>query len=243
VNGLDRPAADPVNDTLLPELYRANAPRDPLAAAERFLRETAGQAADALADAVASLYDAAIDRMLASPHRVRSAAEGRGLLATDEGGEALADQVQRVAVIAVPLVRTFARRAWMPRVPWALVASTTISIGVAVRMGVREVRVLGSLLAHRIEEATGQPADPDLVKKLAIELYLSPKRRPDLRDPGLRAGRLVRRWVLRGALGRETGKAASKALEAAERLDVRALAAEWARTGARPAGRSLSAPR
>jgi hypothetical protein len=221
-----------VNDTFLPDIHRPGAPRDPLASVERFLRETAGQAADALADAVASLYDSAIDRMLASPHRVRSAAEGRGLLASDEGGEALADQVQRVAVIAVPLVRTFARRAWLPTVPWALVASTSVSVGVAVRTGVREVRVLGSLLAHRIEQATGEPADPDLVKKLAIELYLAPKRRPDLADRRLRAGRLVRRWVFRGVLGRDTVKTAVKALEAAERLEVRPLVAAWARTGA-----------
>lgn len=232
-----------MNDTRLPDLYRPATPRDPLASLERFLLETAGQAAEALADAVSSLYDSAIDRMLASPHRVRSAAEGRGLLVSDEGGEALADQVQRVTVIAVPLVRTFARRAWMPTVPWALVASTTVSVGVALRTGVREVRILGSLLAYRIEQATGRPADPDLVKKLAIELYLAPKRRPDLTDRRLGAGRLIRRWLFRGMLGRDTAKTAAKALEAAERLDVSLLAAEWVRTGtARPGGqRSLPA--
>jgi hypothetical protein len=123
-------------------------------------------------------------------------------------------------------------------VPWALVASTTISIGFTVRAGVREVHVLGSLLAGRIERATGQPADPALVKKLAVELYLAPGREPDLSERGLGLARLVRRWLLRGVLGRETGKSATKALDAAERLDVHGLVGKWAEPpAAGPGGR------
>jgi hypothetical protein len=94
---------------------------------------------------------------------------------------------------------------------------------------VREVQVLGSLVAHRLEQATGRPADPALVKKLTLELYLAPKRVPDVSDRRLRPGRLVRRWIFRGAFGRETRKDASRALDQAERLDVAGLASRWER--------------
>ena len=112
-----------------------------------------------------------------------------------------------------------------------LLGTTAVSTGLTVRTGAREVQVLGSLLAHRIEETTGQPADPALVKKLTVELYLAPKRAPELSDRRLRLHRLVKRWVFRGAIGRKTGKAATKALEAAERLDVGPLIARWSELG------------
>ena len=194
-----------------------------------FGRAGAAAAVDALGRAVTSLYDQALDRVLMSPRRVTSAAEGRRLLAADEGAEGLADQVQRVVVLAVPVLRIAARGARWTRLPWALAASTTISVGIAVHTGVREVQALASLLVHRIELETGQPADRALVKKLAIELYLDPKHPPDLSDRRPTAGRLVRRWVIRGALGRDTGSAASKALDAAERLDVKGVTARWPR--------------
>jgi hypothetical protein len=37
-------------------------------------------------------------------------------------------------------------------------------------------------LAHRLERATGAPSEPALVKKLAIDLYLDPKRTLHLTD-------------------------------------------------------------
>ena len=109
-------------------------------------------------------------------------------MATDDDSEALTDTLQRIAVIATPIVRTLAQGArWLPRVPWVLVASTTASLVVTLRAGVREVRVLGSLVAHSLELATGRPADPALVKQLTLELYLSPRRTPTL-DGGLPLG-------------------------------------------------------
>ena len=87
--------------------------------------------------------------------------------------------------------------------------------------------MLASLLAHRLEHATGAPADPALVKKLAIELYLQPKRDPQVSDETLPLVRLTRKWVLGGAFGRKTSKRAAKALDAAERLDVAKLSAHW----------------
>jgi hypothetical protein len=201
--------------------------RDRLLAAGRAARESALALPEALVDAVASLYDHALDRVLVSPVRVTSAAEGRRRLAEDDDTEALADNVQRVVVVATPVVRTFVRSARLTRVPWVLVASSATSIAVSVRAGVREVQVLGSLVAHRIERETGLPADPALVKKLTVELYLAPKKAPDLRDRRLRIPRLVRRWVVSGALGLGTSKAAPRALDAAERLDVQAALRRW----------------
>src|SRR6188768_2344061 len=112
------------------------------------------------------------------------------LISLDDDAEDVADRVQRVAVIASPIVRTLARGSrFLPRVPWVLVASTTASLVVTLRAGVQEVRVLGSLVAHRLEQATGRPADPRLVKQLTLELYLGPKRTPTL-SGGLQLGKL-----------------------------------------------------
>ena len=90
----------------------------------------------------------------------------------------------------------------------------------AVRSGVREAQVIGSLVAYRLEQATGRPADPALVKKVTLELYLAPRSTPDISDLSLPLRQLVRRWLIKGAIGRDTRKAASKALDAAERLDL-----------------------
>ena len=133
----------------------------------------------------------------------------------------MADQVQRVVVLAVPVVRTLARGARFTRVPWVLVASTAFSIASTLRAGVREVQVIGSLIAHRIEQETGRPAAPRLVKRLALELYLTPRRTPSTTDSPLPLRRLLQRWLFKGAFGRDTRRAASKALDAAEKLDVR----------------------
>ena len=177
--------------------------------------------------AVAGLLDQVVDRILLSPDRVTSAAEGKRLMAGDDDSEQFTDTLQRIAVIATPIVRTVARGSrFLPRVPWVLVASSTASLVVTLRAGVREVRVLGSLVAYRLEQATGRPADPSLVKQLTLELYLAPRRTPTLRG-GLPLGRLLRRWIFGAAIGKDTRRAAGKALDAAERLDVATLEALW----------------
>lgn len=173
-----------------------------------------------LVDAVGSLVEQGITRVLSTPHAVTSAAEGRRLLAKEEGNEAMADNVQRVVVLAVPVVRTLARGARFTRVPWVLVASSAFSIATTVKAGIREIQVIGALLAHRLEAATGRPADPALVQRLAVELYLSPRRTPRRDEGSVPLRRLLQRWLFKGVFGRDTKRAASKALDAAERLDV-----------------------
>lgn len=185
------------------------------------------QSRTALVEAVGRLVDAAVDRVLLSDDRVTSAADGKLRLSGPTGTEELADKVQRVVVLATPFVRVAVRGAKFTKLPWAVIASSSFSVGVAVRTGVREIQVLSSLVAFRIEQATGAPADPQLVEKVAVDLYLKPKRKIDLTDDRLRLVRLTRKWLLLGAFGRTTSKRAGKALEAAEKLDGADLAARW----------------
>ena len=187
----------------------------------------ARRASGALVHAVGDLVNKAVDQVLLGDERVASASEARQLLKRDEQAEALAGDVQRVVALAVPVVRTLARGACVLKVPWVFVASTTLSIGIAVRSGVKEIQALSSLVAYKLEQGTGARADPALVKKLAIDLYLHPRRAPNLDNDRLRIVRVTRKWLLSGIFGRKTQRRASRALEAAERIDAAALAAEW----------------
>jgi hypothetical protein len=198
----------------------------------------ASRAGDSLVRAVGRLVNRAVDEMLLGDKRVSSAAEGSRLLARNEQTESRADDIQRIIVLAVPVIRALARGARVVKLPWVIVGSTAVGVGVAVRTGVREIQVLSSLVAHQLEQATGAPADPALVEKVAIDLYLHPKRKLLLTDDKLHLVRLTRKWVLGGMLGRNTEKRASRALAAAERLDAGTLAASWdtVRAGRPPDG-------
>jgi hypothetical protein len=198
-------------------------------------------ASEALVEVVGGMVQRTIDQVLLTDDRVTSAAEGKRLLAGEEETEKTAADFQRVIVLAVPIVRRLARGAKFTKVPWVMIASSAISVGVSVRTGVAELRVLASLVAHRLEQA-GVPRDPALVEKLAIDLYLHPNRTPDLTDDTLRLVRLTRKWVLSGAFGRKTSKRASRALDAAERLDAAELAARWAEVRSRRPRRPTAEP-
>jgi len=166
----------------------------------------------------------AFGRILSSDLHVTSAAEGKRLLAADDDPEQMTDAIQRFVGIATPVVRIALRGARFTRIPWVLVASSSVSIGVTVRTGVRELQVLAALLAHRFEEQTGAQPDAALLQKLTLELYLRPRRTPDVSNVSLPLARLARRWIVSGALGRSTHGKTDKALVAAERLDMAALA-------------------
>jgi hypothetical protein len=165
----------------------------------------------------------AFDRLLASNTRVTTAAEARDLLADQEETEELTDSIQRFVAIATPVVRIGLRGARFTRIPWVLVASSAVSIGVTVRNGVREMQAIAALLAYRFEEKTGTPPDPALLRKLTLDLYLKPQRTPDVTDLRLPLARLARRWIVSGVFGRNTRRKTEKALDAAERLDVSSL--------------------
>jgi hypothetical protein len=174
--------------------------------------------------AAADVVHQAFERLLSSDTQVTSAADAKRLLADQEDTEELTDAIQRVVAIATPVVRIALRGARFTRAPWVLVASSGVSMGVTIRNGVRELQAIAALLAHRFKQETGAPPDPALVQKLTLELYLKPRRTPDVSDLGLPLARLVRRWIISGAFGRDTRGKTEKALDAAERLDVASIA-------------------
>jgi hypothetical protein len=167
----------------------------------------------------------AFERLLSSDLQVTSAAEAKLLLAEQEEAEQLTDAIQRFVGIATPVVRIALRGARFTRVPWVLLASSAVSMGVTVRNGVRELQAIAALLSHRFEQETGAAPDPALLQKLTLEVYLKPRRKPDVSDSGLPLARLARRWIVSGVLGRNTRGKTEKALDAAERLDVESIAA------------------
>src|SRR5205823_9882431 len=142
--------------------------------------------------AVGRRVDRGGDGGLLGEQGVRPAAEAGRLLSGEERSEALAGEVQRVIALAVPVARRLARGARVFKVPWVMVASTSVSVGFAVRTGVRGIQALSSLLAYRLAQSTCAPSDRELVKKLAVDLYLHPKRTPRLEDDKLRFVRLTR---------------------------------------------------
>ena len=170
--------------------------------------------------AAGDVVDRAFERLLSSDVEVTTAAEAKRLLANYEETEEVTDAIQRFVAIATPVARIALRGARFTRVPWVLVASSTLSIGMSVRNGVRELQALAALLGHRLEQETGSRPDPALLRKLTLELYLKPRRVPDVSEFGLPLARLARRWIVSGALGRNTRKKTEKALDAAERLDL-----------------------
>ena len=170
--------------------------------------------------AAGDLVQQAFERLLSSDVEIRSAAEAKRLLADQEDTEEMTDAIQRFVAIATPVARIALRGARFTRVPWVLVASSAVSIGVTVRNGVRELQAIAALLTHRFEQETGAPPDPALLRKLTLELYLKPRRAPETADLHLPLARLARRWIVSGALGRNTRKKTEKALDAAERLDL-----------------------
>ena len=176
------------------------------------------------------LVHQALDRLLSSDARVTTAAEGERLLADQGDTEELTDAIQRFVAVATPVVRIALRGVRFTRIPWVLVASSAISMGVTVRNGVRELQAIAALLAYRFEEETGAPPDPALLQKLTLELYLKPRRTPDVTDAGLPFAQLARRWIVSGVFGRNTRRKTDKALDAAERLDMGQIAAQ-ARAG------------
>ncbi len=109
------------------------------------------------------------------------------MLARDDDTEEMADTIQRFVGIATPVVRIALRGARFTRVPWVLVASSTVSLSVTVRAGVRELQVLAAFLTYRFETETGSLPDPAVLRKLTLELYLSPRKTPNVSDPGYRS--------------------------------------------------------
>ena len=212
-----------------PQLERLRGLRHRATSVGRGVGANAQKSSEALVAAVGTLANQAIDRVLLGGELVTSAAEGKRLLSGEGDTEALAENIQRVVVLALPVVRVLARGARFTRIPWVMIASAVVSIGITVRTGARELQVISALVAHRLEQA-GRPNDPALVKRLTLDLYLNPRRAPDPGDGKLPLVRLTRKWVLNGAFGRKTSNRGPRALDAAEKLDAAALSDRWEST-------------
>ena len=189
--------------------------------------------------AVNGLYDKAVDAVLATPHLVTDQGHALRLL-NDHGrdGDAVAEQVAKVALLATPVLRriqTARRLTNVPgakRLPFVMSVTTVAGVGAALTRGVRDVQVLGSFVASRLRQATGTEPDPELVKRLTVQLYLSPGT-PARLDQRVGPSRLLRRWLLRGALGRDSRRAAEKAVASIARLDAEGVVAAWRTHGPR----------
>jgi hypothetical protein len=186
-----------------------------------------------MADAGARAYAQVVDRALQPSQRITSAAEGRAVLESDDHSEAFAEQLQMIAIVVTPLIRTLRLTRRFAKVPTVLIASTVLATVMTIRRGVRELQILAALVEHRIETDTGRRPDAELVKATTLALYLDPGRVPEPRSGGRQFARVARRWAIRGAFGRDTGHSAARALDAAERLDAGTLVARWAGSAAR----------
>jgi hypothetical protein len=185
----------------------------------------------AVLHAIGRLYDRAIDSVLSTPYEVRTVDEALAMIEAEAGGvfdgKALGEQVQLAAVALTPILR---RIRWvekvpgMKRLPFLAGVVTAANVAMVLKRGVREVQIVGSYLAHRLREATGSAPDPALVKAVAVQLYTEPNRRP-VAGGRIRFARLLRKWLVRGVLGRDTQKRARNAVFAVAQLDIPALLA------------------
>jgi len=248
------PDPPPVPATVTPHLDEAQAAKlrgrfrtigratkDKAGAAGRSVKEGAGTAGrsvkgrtdivgQSIAGGVARLYDRAMDAILATPHDVHTRDEAMEMLKGDAESEAVASQVQKLALVLTPIVRRFAVTKKVPglrRVPAAAIVISTASVAAALRDGVRDVQVVGSYLAGRIELETGRAADPRLVKKATADLYVHPGRPVRITDRKVHAAGLLRVWLTRGFLGWDLSKPATKAIDAVARCDVDRIVREW----------------
>lgn len=201
-----------------------------------------------------ALVDAALDRVFAEPFDVRTGQELEELVAEGPGGMSTGPAATSLAAFvaaATPMARRalavatksskVATKAPLPSSKAVKVGLASIPVamrlGTTGRRGVRELQLLASYLMSRLRGAGVDP-DPGLVRSLTLSLYLDPARRPALDLPGGRAaGAIARQWVLR-SLGGDADSAvrarARRQAEAIDRLDLRALHAQWAQLHPKP---------
>lgn len=181
--------------------------------------------------AVGDLYDRAVDAVLIRPHEISTADEALELAHSDFAwnADALTDQVRKVALVLLPLLRRtgmIARAPGLRRVPSIAVATTLAAVSTQLWSGVKELQILAALVATRLRHA-GYEADPPLVKRLAIELYTHPERQPTLTSVPSSITMAMARWTVAGAFGRNTTNRARQAFVAAEELDLDTVMSAW----------------
>ena len=199
-----------------------------------------------------ALVDGTLDRVFDEPFDVRTAEEferlvmegpvgnGPGPAATSLGAfVAAATPLARRALRAAGTSSKVATKAPIPSSKMIKVGIASIPVAMRLttttRRGVRELQLLSSYVITRLRAAGIKP-DRDFVRALTLALYVDPARRPALDTSGSKsAGAVTRQWVLRSLGGDAETAVRSRArrqAEALDRLDLHALAEEWARHGA-----------
>ena len=172
----------------------------------------------ALVRAAGNLLDDLVDRVLRNEERVATAAEGKLLIAADDGME----ESRTVSnASSRSRRRPYGCSPAAPLHPRA-VGARRLDGGFADHDGARRrAGGAGAWVAARVPAGAGErcAADPALVKKLAVELYLAPKRKPDVATldfllPARTEVAAPRRLRPRHPQGSE------KALDATEQLDL-----------------------
>ncbi len=181
--------------------------------------------------ALGDLYNRAVDSVLIRPHDIGTADEAMALARSEFAwnADALNDQVRKVALVVLPLLRRtgmVARAPGLRRVPGIAVATTLAAVTTQLWSGVKELQILSALVSTRLNRA-GYEAEPPLVKRLAIELYVHPERQPVLASEATSITRVLARWIFGGVFGRSTSRRARKAFVAAEQLDLDAVMSQW----------------
>jgi hypothetical protein len=203
---------------------------------------------------VAELVDAGLDRVYAKPLEIDNAAEALAFL-TELGEESTGNEPARrmagIIAAAGPILVRLAKGTGavaklagagtkvLPTGRMITLGTTavlaTVRIGASARVGARELQILASYLMARMRQA-GRPVDRDLIEQVVVQCYLDPDARPQFQaETGHGAGGLARAWAARGIKAPSGAKRAQinrKRVDAIERLDVHALAADWERARA-----------
>ncbi len=200
-------------------------------------------------ESVRTALDGVLDKVFAEPFDVRTPADLERLVVEGPHGtgpDAPATGMGAFVLAATPIVqrtlRTAAKsgrlagRVPLPSARAVRITAATIPVAMRVshtsRRGYREIQLLASYLIGRMREAGVEP-ERGLVRSLTMALYVDPARRPRVDVPPARyAGAVSRQWALRslGGDGEDALRSrARKWVDAIDRLDLAAVAADWRR--------------
>ncbi|MCU1426332.1 MAG: hypothetical protein JWL83_332 [Actinomycetia bacterium] len=108
-------------------------------------------------------------------------------------------------------------------VPSAAAIAATASTLAAIAVSVQHLRVLASLLVHRLR-AAGHPVDPAFVRRVTLALYLDPSVGADAARPNrMAAAHLATNWATHAVpllRARKTATRVHRAADAIEALDL-----------------------
>ena len=220
-------------------------PRDPDGTIAR-LRAMPGK----LNERSRAVVDSALDRIFHEPFAVETpedfermmvayhGSSGPGALASAGAIAAFVRSATPIAERALKFARIGSSAAgktpFMPaKVAKYAIAAIPVALSLtgSARRGVHELQVLASFLIHRFHQHGIEP-DRGLVRALTVTITIDPDRRPNLETSARRSGAgLGGQWILR-SVGNDSADAvrrrAQLQLAAVERLDLPALARQWA---------------